>query len=418
MLHSENLYFLHEIITPTEESREVYGNVYQLALTRVENDDIYSDSNNLFALSEHIHSENDAGISVDSFQKYTGIYEGCFVSKNESGIWVNANRHPIAKSLILKSNNLRGKLKKYVVPPVRTRDDTIFDVCTYHVNIGHGNTSLIVFKQCGECHIWMIDCSCYDYILHKNFIKNLNECFLYIMDKYGLSKISIEKLLITHMHFDHVSAVERMIDEGKLEDGAEIWINTSCTSPSKANIRILDKIHKSYGGCRKSCYRIVEPIVMNGTDKIEVLYPEVSVTGTNMATDFRAPGGRFNNSSVVYDIHLEDKSMVFPGDIEKDGWDVISSCFPNMNKATYYCVSHHGSITGHIRSKCSHGLEINNVSMCCGFIRKAILMGRRNAYPGIYSQNVLDDFADKLCIVENAEHFVELDWYTGKCSFY
>ena len=44
--------------------------------------------------------------------------------------------------------------------------------------------------------------------------------------------------------------------------------------------------------------------------------------------------------------------MLFTGDIETEGWAYVSTCMPNLCKTTYYCISHHGSITGHIRSNC------------------------------------------------------------------
>lgn len=41
--------------------------------------------------------------------------------------------------------------------------EQISDVHSYHVNVGHGNCSIIVFCCDGKYNIWMVDCSVFDF---------------------------------------------------------------------------------------------------------------------------------------------------------------------------------------------------------------------------------------------------------------
>ena len=78
----------------------------------------------------------------------------------------------------------------------------------------------------------------------------------------------------------------------------------------------------------------------------------------------------------------------------------------------YYCISHHGSITGHLRNECIYRNHIKSLADC-NFSRIQILMGRNNAYSGIYSQSVLDDF-NNICKVEDSENYIRIDWRTDE----
>ena len=43
-------------------------------------------------------------------------------------------------------------------------------------------------------------------------------------------------------------------------------------------------------------------------------------------------------SSVLYQICLDEKKMLFIGDIETKERDQVSLCVPHLNEFTYYCI--------------------------------------------------------------------------------
>ena len=103
--------------------------------------------------------------------------------------------------------------------------------------------------------------------------------------------------------------------------------------------------------------------------------------------------------------------MLFTGDIETEGWENVSTCMPYLCKSTYYCISHHGSITGHIRSNCMPANRcITTLADCANSTRLQVLMGRDGAYKGVYSRDVLSDFGN---IKKQRKHRNTLVW-TGK----
>ena len=106
--------------------------------------------------------------------------------------------------------------------------------------------------------------------------------------------------------------------------------------------------------------------------------------------------------------------MLFTGDIETEGWENVSTCMPNLCNTTYYCISHHGSITGHIRSNCMPANRcITTLADCAELTSLQVLMGRDGAYKGVYSRKVLGDFKN-IEETEKAQKYFCLDWKTGK----
>ena len=198
-------------------------------------------------------------------------------------------------------------------------NENISDVHSYHINVGHGNCSIIVYRGNASYNMWMVDCSVFDFTNRHNYSLNLDDCLNSIRNKFGVEHIS--KLLITHLHYDHINGIEHLIMKG--------WID--------ANTEVLQL--NALG------VRFIDPIVGNSTKNIHILYPNVSFNRKNMA-----PKNNINNTSVLYQICFGGSSMLFTGDIETEGWDTVSTCMPYLRKSTYYCISHHGSITGHLRN--------------------------------------------------------------------
>lgn len=61
-----------------------------------------------------------------------------------------------------------------------------------------------------------------------------------------------------------------------------------------------------------------------------------------------------------------------------------------MYDASFYMISHHGSITGHPAFACKYVSRLSPLDCAANKLEKAILMGRDGAYPGIYSKFVVN----------------------------
>ena len=282
-------------------------------------------------------------------------------------------------------------------------NENISDVRSYHINVGHGNCSIIVYRENGSYNMWMVDCSVLDFTNKHNYSSNLDDCLNFIFEKLGLDRIS--KLLITHLHYDHINGIEHLIMRGWIDANTEVWMNTQYPWKQPTYNRILLQLN-ALG------VKFIDPIVGNSTKNIHILYPNVSFNRKNMA-----PKNNINNASVLYQICFGENSMLFTGDIETEGWENVSTCMPYLRESTYYCISHHGSITGHLRNKCMPArCRITTLADCADSTRVQVLMGRDGAYRGVYSGKVLGDFKN-IEKTEEAQKYFSLDWETSKvCS--
>lgn len=277
--------------------------------------------------------------------------------------------------------------------------DTISNVYSYHVNIGHGNCSIIVFSDDKEYHMWMVDCSVFDMTNKHDYCNNLDLCLNDIKNAFGITQIS--KLLVTHLHYDHINGIEYLIKAGWIDKDTEVWMNIKYPWPQATNNRILLQL-KALG------VKFVNPICRNSSVHLRILYPARSFDKI-----YQAPQNNINNASVVYMICFNGQKMLFPGDIETEGWDDVKNCFPHLVKSTFYCISHHGSITGHLRNGCPNKkANIKNLADCGSNTKVQILMGRNQAYRGIFNNQVLNDFKN-IVKTEDAEHYIKLQWDTG-----
>lgn len=275
--------------------------------------------------------------------------------------------------------------------------EQISDVHSYHVNVGHGNCSIIVFCSNRKYNMWMVDCSVFDFTDKNNYCSNLNVCMHDIEIEFGVRKIS--KLLITHLHYDHINGIEYLIKKRWIDKETQVWMNIQYPWKQPTYNRILLQL-KALG------VKFIDPIVCNSTRQINILYPDISFNKKNAA-----PNNNINNASVLYQICLDGKSMLFTGDIEVEGWEQVRTCYPYLNQTTYYCISHHGSITGHRRNHCAvSNRNIWTLADCADSSKKQVLMGRDHAYKGIFSQSVISDF-NHILKTEDAKHYIEVDWH-------
>ena len=94
---------------------------------------------------------------------------------------------------------------------------------------------------------------------------------------------------------------------------------------------------------------------------------------------------------------------------------MIEGCKKCLGDIDYYCISHHGSINGHLwNCKLMNGLI--PLTKCIDS-KMQILMGRDTAYRGIYSRQVLGDF-DNAQVVEKANTYIKIDWSKNEATPY
>ena len=230
--------------------------------------------------------------------------------------------------------------------------------------------------------------------------------------------------MLTHAHYDHYNGLEYLIDHGYLQSGAVIYQNQWYHSPSPTMVRILKKM------VTLKCI-IKEPLRdITSPSPIHILYPECRIykrhPSINPPTQYRIESNT-NNSSVVYHIGVGVKSMILPGDLEFAGINRMTNnrfCQTQYFYAQYYCISHHGSLTGHINLPClGHSMYPNVLRCKQSHLSKAILMGRNGAFSGIYSPKVLSDFSNVLVYTEqdnngNPIQFFRLDWDTSNVYYF
>ena len=277
----------------------------------------------------------------------------------------------------------------------------VSNVFSYHINVGHGNCSIIVFKEGSHFKMWMVDCSSYDFTSGKHYYLNIKKCLKDIEKQYGIKTIS--KLFVTHLHFDHYNAVNKLIEKGFINADTEVWMNIKYPKHGRRITKMLDCLRDAH-------VRFIDPTTSINTNHIQVLYPTKAFDES-----FLPPKNKINNSSIVLKFTLDGKSILFPGDIETDGWNLIEGCKKCLGDIDYYCISHHGSINGHLwNCKLMNGLI--PLTKCIDS-KMQILMGRDTAYRGIYSRQVLGDF-DNAQVVEKANTYIKIDWSKNEAKPY
>ena len=107
-------------------------------------------------------------VPLNYYSHGQNLTEGDFVAFDGDTI-SNAENNPI--SIMYKE--LTNQIVKQVnYSNIHNRpDSTEFnatEVYSYHINVGHGNCSVIIFYANKEWQMWMIDCSYFDFTNHHN----------------------------------------------------------------------------------------------------------------------------------------------------------------------------------------------------------------------------------------------------------
>ena len=296
------------------------------------------------------------------------------------------------------------------------------DIVSYHVNVGHGNCSLILIHSNEEFQIWMVDCSLSERRNGNRFSPNLEACFKEIRKRLGKrdeEPLIISRFFLTHPHCDHYAGVEYLVKHGYINDKTLCYWNIYYHMAGAKYIQVLKTLQRAN-------VKFIEPISGNSTQAIRFLHPECRIFRSRGTVGSYKPKHRvvnhLNNCSTVIRFLLGGKKMVFPGDLEVDGFDEMtkrSTCSPELFRIDYYAISHHGSANGHPVNPCMSPVRHHPPTplhcISC-VISKAILMGRNGAYNGIYDPGVINYWTNcnnSLVYVERATHYVELEWGNG-----
>ena len=331
-----------------------------------------------------------------------------------------ANDAPRATEMRRESITLRQELMELEVKGdvawavIRKKIDR---VRSYHVNVGHGNCSLILIKYDIGYDLWMVDCSTYDHIIRCDYSSNLHSCLRDIALDLNVDEkcLHVSRFMLTHTHFDHYNGLRYLMKQGVIDSTTLMYVNLhyDCASP------VWSAIIKRLKGMK--C-KFVEPISGNLTGgALRILHPECRIyknCASAVAGVKHRVVAKVNDSSVVYSITLQNRVMTLPGDLETTGFKEISGYAPCRGElciTRYYMISHHGSLNGHPDVMCMSkgGPGPNPLSCVSQNVKKAILMGRDNAYLGIYSQTVIDHWKKTLGVLEyteNAPHYLALNW--------
>ena len=340
------------------------------------------------------------------------LHEGQYVYYDtETRQFTPAYNDPLARTRQRKNFYYRNRLYSKQNQVDAEQLGEILAVQSYHVNVGHGNCSILLVQYRRMFHdeyqIWMIDCGAIDYGVGNRY-PNIDACFADIAKRLNdnIANLKISRFFLTHWHYDHISGIPFLISNLHITNRTKFYMNLYYAHSSKCANEVLRELD-SMG---VACYEPVAGLSVNPW--LSVLYPECRIRKQqyNEAVPNRVEK-KMNNSSAVYAFQFWDKQMIYPGDLEQDGWNVFKTQ-PNsmkaMSDADYYCVSHHGSDNGHV--------------VVPNRFQKVVLMGRDGAYNGIYSSTVMQYWKRVLNLSEkdNSGHTciaVVLDWNIGKTRY-
>ena len=359
------------------------------------------------------------------------IKEGWFVYYEENGqtLFRYGNLSPYARKQFRTFYELQEQLtQRYIdrqsevalTPDWLTKQGVA--ATSYHINVGHGNCSIILLQTAGIYNVWMVDCSIIDCRNKKRHIKNLQTCLKDIAKELQLKedeKLHIDRFFLTHTHYDHFNGMEYLIDNGHIDNNTLCYMNLYYHWADNTYLKILEKL-------KNANVMFVEPVSSNSNSIISFLHPECrlyrsKMTITSPFSPYRIANNPVNDSSIVISFCIGGHSMVFTGDLEQNGYMAMTKsaqCSLKLITLNYYVVSHHGSKNGHPCMPCQDSKQPKSSPLNCitHNIHKAILMGRDGAFKGIYSPAVINYWDSKPCVLNYTEHapnYLKLDWCSG-----
>jgi len=152
----------------------------------------------------------------------------------------------------------------------------------------------------------------------------------------------IEMLIIQNYDEDHISDLSNLRKKNKIKT----LLRNISLSPLD-----LRKLKESEARLTESMKSLIE--MLNRYSKSATNPPKFSdieiKTFYNNYPEFTDP----NNLSLVTFLHCEDASIIFPGDLEKAGWEALlkkSEFCEELKKVKIFVASHHGRDNGYCKS--------------------------------------------------------------------
>ena len=353
----------------------------------------------------------------------TSLYEGMFVyleEENDLLQFTSGRGDDIAKEQIRENSRLRHQLFRgntYLDNIADNFDYVHAQVKSYHVNVGSGNCTFVLFIDRDSYRLWMVDCGMIDVKNRRNYSVNIDIVIGQIARDINcdVSNVHIHRFLLTHWHADHYNGMIYMLQRGWLDSQTIFVMNLYYSCPTPCANQILHQLDRM----NVRCY---EPQVSLRLNNCSILHPNLRIGRWNNARLNMIGVRKVNDSSVVYSINGVGKNMIFSGDLEKKGFDRMTkahTCRYCLHTSTYYCVSHHASLTGHIDIPCLSSSFPTVLACVLHNLKYAIVMGRDGAYDGIYDAQVIQDFGNRIIYSErdksgNKTRGVALEWNSGK----
>lgn len=356
----------------------------------------------------------------------TSLYEGMFVyleEENDILRFTSGRGDDIAKEHIRENSRLRHQLfrdNSYLDNIADDFDYAHAQIKSYHVNVGNGNCTFVLFIDRDSYRLWMVDCGMIDVKNRRNYSVNIDIVIGQIARDINcdVSNVHIHRFLLTHWHADHYNGMIYMLQRGWLDSQTIFVMNLYYSCPTPCANQILYQLDRM----NVRCY---EPQVSLRLKNCSILHPNLRIGRWNNARLNMIGVRKVNDSSVVYSINGVGKNMIFSGDLEKKGFDRMTkahTCRYCLHTSTYYCVSHHASLTGHIDIPCLSSSFPTVLACVLHNLKYAIVMGRDGAYDGIYDAQVIQDFGNRIIYSErdNTGVFTKgfvLDWNSNRVDY-
>lgn len=238
---------------------------------------------------------------------------------------ITAKKHPVA----IASINLSKTLSSLINQKNNSlqNDHNKNPIFSAHVNVGQGCCSFLFNEE----YVWAVDCSrkelTYLQSPVSNYDNNIQTCVDFIAN-YQKKDFHIDTFILTHCHHDHWSGIHFLLNKKYIDKKTDFIYNPD--DPHATGFQVQMLIRRL-----NTLTNLISVKNINQTNIIQFLYPQII---SQKQSDS-------NNSSILCKFNLIDKTFIFPGDLECDGWSAAQSSIDIQN-ATYFAASHHGSVTG------------------------------------------------------------------------
>lgn len=238
-------------------------------------------------------------------------------------------------------NRKARRIAKIPYEKVQIEGNELQSVFIYCINVGVGKTVFAVLQYHEDIRVW-----CFDFGIEslrgnianeRRYRANIAECIEHIQLKFGLTEFVFDKLFVSHGHYDHISEISGIY----LDENTEVYTGLHTNCPTNVYRQFMAHILGS------RCH-LVESVCRNSNGAVEILHPARRIVYPNRTGRRRTYWtSKLNNVSSIIKIRLNDKEVVFSGDIEGQGWRwFINAAHPVRNEIECYFHSHHGSPNG------------------------------------------------------------------------